>query len=35
MKLTITITVMALAFISWLMYEAMPSFELISKALGH
>jgi hypothetical protein len=35
MKLTITLTALAMAFISWLMYEALPAFELIGKILGN
>jgi hypothetical protein len=35
MKLTIALTALALAFIGWLLYMAMPAFELIGKALGN
>jgi hypothetical protein len=35
MKLTITLSLMALALIGWLLYMAMPAFELIGKALGN
>jgi hypothetical protein len=34
MKLTITLSIIAAAFIGWLLYMAMPAFELIGKALG-
>jgi hypothetical protein len=35
MKLTITLSALALAFIGWLMYRALPAFEMIGKALGN
>jgi hypothetical protein len=35
MKLTITLSLLALAFIGWLLYMAMPAFEMICKALGN